>query len=72
MTLTQLLPEIFKLDPHDQLMIAEAIRERLEGKIPPIDEVEFRAELDRRAADADANPEDQISWEELEKELGGE
>jgi putative addiction module component (TIGR02574 family) len=59
MTLAQLLPEIFKLPETDQLMVAEAIRNRLAGKITPVDEIEFRAELDRRVADADANPKNQ-------------
>ena len=71
MTRSQLLPEIFKLDPHDQLMIAEAIRNHLDGKISLVEEAEFKAELDRRVADAQANPDDQISWDELRKELGG-
>jgi putative addiction module component (TIGR02574 family) len=59
MTRSQLLPEIFKLDPSDQLLVAEAIRNHLAGIRAPVDESEFRAELDRRVLDADANPLDE-------------
>ena len=56
MTRAELLPQIFKLDDHDQLMIAEAIRNHLAGSRAPLDETAFKAELSRRVADADTNP----------------
>jgi putative addiction module component (TIGR02574 family) len=59
MTRTQLLPEIFKLNADDQLLIAEAIRNHLAGTIAPPDEVEFNRELDRRLEDAEKNPADE-------------
>jgi hypothetical protein len=67
MTRAQLLPEIFKLDAHDQLLIAEAIRNHLVGKIAPIDEAEFRSELDRRIKDTGSGS--WVDWEVLKKEL---
>jgi len=63
MTRSQLLPEIFKLDPSDQLLLAEAIHNHLAGTRAPVDEAEFYAELDRGVADADANPGDQSPLE---------
>jgi putative addiction module component (TIGR02574 family) len=65
MTQAQLLPEIFKLDPGDQLMIAEAIRNHLAGARAPITEIEFKSELDRRVADADTNPADESPLDEV-------
>jgi putative addiction module component (TIGR02574 family) len=59
MTRTQLLPEIFKLNADDQLLIAEAIRNHLAGALAPTDEAEFKRELDRRLDDADKNPADE-------------
>ena len=59
MTRTQLLPEIFKLHPDEQLMIVEAIRNHLSRSSLPISDSEFKAELERRVADADANPLDE-------------
>ncbi|HUO10490.1 MAG TPA: hypothetical protein VM008_19450 [Phycisphaerae bacterium] len=70
MTRAQLLPEIFKLDVHDQLLIVEAIRSHLQGKIDPANEAEFKAQLDRLIADAESNPDDEVEWETLYKELG--
>ena len=63
MTRSELLPEIFKLDPGDQFMIAEAIRNRL------VNEAEFKRELDRRVRDADARPEDQSPLDEVVRRL---
>jgi putative addiction module component (TIGR02574 family) len=56
MTRTELLPQIFKLSPPDQLMIVEAIRNHLVGGLAPADEAEFKAELTRCQAEADADP----------------
>jgi putative addiction module component (TIGR02574 family) len=69
MTRTQLLPEIFKLQPGDQLMIAEAIRNHLAGARRPLSESEFKAELDRRVADADTNPADESPLEQVIRRL---
>ncbi len=60
MTRTELLPEIFKLSERDQAMIAQAIRERLHAAPAQMDVEEFNRELDRRVADADANPQSLI------------
>jgi putative addiction module component (TIGR02574 family) len=56
MTRSQLLPEIFKLHADDQLRIVEAIRNHLAGARALLNESEFKADLDHRVADADANP----------------
>jgi putative addiction module component (TIGR02574 family) len=69
MTRTQLLPEIFKLAPNDQLLIIEAIRNHLAGTIAPVDEAEFRRELDRRLEDADKYPGDESPLHEVVERL---
>ena len=69
MTRSELLPEIFKLDPSDQFMIAEAIRDRLVGEGEGVDEAEFRRELDRRVHDADSYLEDQSPLDEVVSRL---
>jgi putative addiction module component (TIGR02574 family) len=58
MTRIELLPQIFSLSPDDQLTIAEAIRNHLVGRIAPIEEGEFKAELRCLSAEADEHPAD--------------
>jgi putative addiction module component (TIGR02574 family) len=64
MTRTQLLPEILKLTPSDQLLIVEAIHRHL-GTYGTVNEAEFRAELDRRVAEANQNPADESPLEDV-------
>jgi putative addiction module component (TIGR02574 family) len=71
MTRAELLPEVLRLSAHDQAMIAEAIREHLAKEGPAEDETEFRAELDRRAAQADLHPEEELDFDEVVAELRG-
>ena len=59
MTRAELLPRILSLSYDDQVMIAEAIRNHLAGTVASVDETEFRAELQRRVADARQNPHDE-------------
>jgi putative addiction module component (TIGR02574 family) len=68
MTTAELLPELLKLSPDDQRLIAEALWQHL-GEIQPIDEMEFKRELDRRLEDIEKNPQDEISWDDLSREL---
>ena len=63
MTRQELLPQIFKLSTPDQMIIAEAIRNHLVGGLAPLNETEFKQELERIVADADRNPQDQAPLE---------
>ena len=69
MTPAQLLPEIFRLSTQDQVMIVEAIRNHLSGGIGPVDEEEFKQELERRSAHARANPGDDLPLDEVMRRL---
>jgi putative addiction module component (TIGR02574 family) len=68
MTTAELLPEILKLSPDDQRVIAETLWQRLRG-FEPADEAEFKRELDRQLDDVKNNPDDEISWDDLSREL---
>ena len=69
MTQAQLLPEIFRLSTQDQVMIVEAIRNHLSGRVAPVDEEEFKGELERRVAHARANPGDESPLDEVMQRL---
>jgi hypothetical protein len=69
MTRAEILPQIFQLDEGDQLLIAEAIRNHLEGRQPIVDEAEFKSELERRIADARAHPEHDLAMSDVIREL---
>jgi putative addiction module component (TIGR02574 family) len=56
MTHAQLLPEIFKLSEAEQVLIADAIHQRLIGLPEAVNEQEFREELRRLQSEADADP----------------
>jgi len=51
----------------ERLALVQAIRESVadEQPLPPLSEAKCR-ELDRRIADADANPDDGVLWAEVE------
>ena len=70
MTSSELLPEIMKLSSDDQRIIAEALWRSLKAD-DPVDEGEFKRELDQRIEDADKHPEEGISWDALSRELDG-
>jgi putative addiction module component (TIGR02574 family) len=69
MTQAQLLPEIFRLSTQDQVMIVEAIRNHLGGGIEPVDEEEFKRELERRVTHARENPGDDVPLDEVMQRL---
>ena len=69
MTTAEILPQIFQLSSPDQFMIVEAIRNHLVGGLAPGDEEEFKRELERRMADARANPADDLSLEDVKRRL---
>jgi len=50
-------------------MIVEAIRNHLSGGIGPVDEEEFKQELERRSAHARANPGDDLPLDEVMRRL---
>ena len=64
MTQMDLLPEIFKLHPREQLMIAEAIRNHLVGGLAPQNEAEFKRELEDRLKDAELHPDHESPLDE--------
>lgn len=68
MTTAELLPEILKLSPDDQRLIAQALWQHL-GEVEPVDVAEFNRELERRLGDITENPQDEISWDDLSREL---
>ena len=68
MTTAELLPEIFKLSPDDQRTIAQTLWDHL-GGFAPVNEAEFKRELDRRVADADQHPENMIPWDQALRQL---
>lgn len=69
MTTAEILPKIFELSGPDQVMIVEAIRNHLVGGLAPVDEEEFKRVLERRMADAQANPQDQSPIEDVMRRL---
>ena len=61
---------IDRLSVDDRLALIEEIWESLSASEPAIALTQAqRDELDRRLADQRANPQDVLSWEELEKSL---
>jgi len=68
MTTSDLLPEILKLSADEQRIIADTLWRSLREK-DPVDEAEFKRELDRRASDADQHPETMVPWDEAIRQL---
>jgi len=67
-TLTEL--GIDRLPPHERAAIAEAIWESLAfEQIDPDIEAAHWAEIERRLAEADADPDGGIPWEQVKAEL---
>lgn len=58
------------LPPSERIRLANDLYDSVGGDEPgPQISDELKAELDRRIADDDANPDDVISWEELKVKL---
>lgn len=71
MTAAEILAEVTKLDVEERLDLVHAIWDSIADHpdaVPPLTDAQ-RAELDRRLADAEANPGAGISWEEMRREL---
>jgi putative addiction module component (TIGR02574 family) len=64
--LTAALDAIRSLDLDQRIALVQAIWDDIaaDGVLPDLDEAQ-RAELDRRLAAADANPDDVVPWEEV-------
>lgn len=69
---TQLLDQARKLSLDEQIELVEALWDDIveRNAVPPLTEAQ-KAELDRRIADHEANPDDLVSWEEVRAEALG-
>jgi putative addiction module component (TIGR02574 family) len=63
MTVADILPQLLKLSPDEQRIIADTLWRSLKQQ-EPVEDAEFKRELDRRAAEARAHPETLIPWED--------
>ena len=63
---TQLLDQAQQLNVDEQIELVEAIWDGIveRNAVPPLTRAQ-EAELDRRIADHEANPDDVVSWEEV-------
>jgi putative addiction module component (TIGR02574 family) len=72
MDLETTLTEVFKLPLADRISLIQRVLDNIAGEIEYFDDStfppEYFAELDRRIADDDANPERAIPWELVEAE----
>jgi putative addiction module component (TIGR02574 family) len=66
---TQLLDQARKLSLDEQIELVEALWDNIVERsvVPPLTATQ-KAELDRRIADHEANPDDVVSWEEVRAE----
>jgi putative addiction module component (TIGR02574 family) len=67
--MSDLIPELAQLSPHQRLDLIEALWESLDDKDVPVTEAQ-RAELDRRIAGFEQDRAQSISWDQLSAELG--
>jgi putative addiction module component (TIGR02574 family) len=65
---TQILDQARKLSVDEQLELVEALWSGIveRNAVPPLTDAQ-KAELDRRIADHEANPDDVVSWDEVKK-----
>lgn len=70
MNTTSLLTEIQKLPVADQVVLVQQIWDQIaeSDTVLPLTEAQ-KAELDRRSAELEANPEMAIPWEEVQESL---
>jgi len=66
---TQFLDQVRKLSVDEQIELVETLWDNIveRNAVPPLTEAQT-AELDRRIADHEANPDDVVSWDELKAE----
>jgi putative addiction module component (TIGR02574 family) len=66
---TQFLDQARKLSVDEQIELVETLWDNIveRNAVPPLTEAQT-AELDRRIADHEANPDDVVSWDELKAE----
>jgi putative addiction module component (TIGR02574 family) len=67
--MSDLIPELARLSPHQRLDLIDALWESLDDKDVPVTEAQ-RAELDRRIAGFEQDRAQSISWDQLSAELG--
>ncbi len=68
MTKQQILEEVRRLSPDEQVDLAYELLESAEQQLPPLPP-ELREELDRRLAEDDSNPTPGVPWSELRDQL---
>ena len=68
MTKQQILEEVRRLNPDEQVDLAYELLESVEQQLPPLTP-ELREELDRRIAEDDADPTPGVPWSELRAQL---
>ena len=66
--MSDLIPELVRLSPHQRLALIEALWESLDDKDLPVTEAQ-RTELDRRITGFEQEREQEISWDQLSAEL---
>lgn len=73
MDLEAIMAEIDELSLHERICIVQRVLDGVAEQTASMNKLEltpeFRAELDRRIAEADAHPERGIPWEVVEAEL---
>ncbi len=70
MDFAEALSAINAMNIDDRIRLVDAIWEGIEAEqpVPELTEAQKR-ELDRRLADAEASPEDEVPWEEVNAEI---
>ena len=70
MNTTSILTEIGKLPVDDQVVLVQRIWDRIADSDTPLELTDAqKAELNRRSAELDANPDMAIPWEEVKRSL---
>ncbi len=70
MNTASILTEIGKLPVEDQVVLVQQIWDNIAESDTPLDLTESqKAELDRRCAELDANPDMAVSWEVVKRSL---
>ncbi len=70
MSTASILAEIVKLPVTDQLLLVQRIWDNIAESHTPLDLTDAqKAELDRRAAELDADPQMAVRWEDVKRSL---
>jgi putative addiction module component (TIGR02574 family) len=70
MDLTTVLREVDSWPVEERIRLVQEVWDRLaDGGVEPELTDEQKAEFDRRLADLDSNPDDVVTWEEIERHV---